>query len=94
MRQRNKTIFTGTYKSILRRPDFRRLLTKTRVTKMALHLQGGPMHGVKLYVGDTSSTLPFTLKGQTGRYLNGQWQPATPAQADAPTTKTMEPETV
>lgn len=93
MRQRNRTIFTGTFKSILRRPSFRRLLSSIRITKVVKLLEGGPMHGVKLYMSDTSSTLPFTYKGQTGRYLDGKWHPSTPPTSKPEPTIMMETET-
>lgn len=76
-RQHNKScIYTGPVGARMRSPVYRQ---STRVTRISISLFGGPLNGETLRV-DTSAgatTLPFTLRGKTGRYVTGIWEPST-----------------
>jgi hypothetical protein len=47
--------------------------TTKATTKVGMYCTDGPMSGHKLYV-TSLVTLPFTYKGQTGRYVAGKWE--------------------
>ena len=47
--------------------------TSKRTVKTAMYCQDGPMRQHKLFV-TSENTLPFTYKGQTGRYVAGKWE--------------------
>jgi hypothetical protein len=44
--------------------------------KRPVRCDGGPMHRHLLYLAADMKTLTFTMKGQTGRYVAGRWEPA------------------
>lgn len=74
-RQRNRgVVFSGTLKSALRKLSPRKFSTPRSVRKtMSTPLIDGPMADHRLMLADHSCTLPITLNGQTGRYVNGRW---------------------
>jgi hypothetical protein len=45
-----------------------------KVQKCACFCHDGPMRGETLFLTD-GLTATFTYRGQTGRYVNGYWQP-------------------
>lgn len=47
--------------------------TPTGTVKTVMRCEGGPMHRHKLYVA-SETTLTFTYKGRTGRYVAGKWE--------------------
>lgn len=49
-----------------------------RVVKHLLLTNGGPMHGHRLALADVGSTLPISMNGQVGRYV----QSSTPGVLD------------
>lgn len=52
----------------------RKMRGTTKATpKTAMFCLNGPMSGSTLYV-TSPITLPFTYKGQTGRYVAGKWE--------------------
>lgn len=54
------------------KPRKHRMPSQT-VLKSAMACRNGPMVGRVLYLA-TNYTLPFTYKGQTGRYVGGVWE--------------------
>lgn len=74
-RQKNKTIFTGTYQTAKRKLGPRVGCTPRKtVHKFPVELAGGPLDGQTVFVSDFTCTLPITINGQTGRYVLGEWQ--------------------
>lgn len=54
-----------------------RYLGFKRVYREPCLLCGGPFnyHTVQLGENEGGNTLPFTVNGQSGRYVNGTWEP-------------------
>lgn len=54
----------------------RRFLAAKTTPIQTVRLIGGPLHGRTVALTDISCTLPFTLGGKKGRYVQGVWAPA------------------
>jgi hypothetical protein len=77
-RKRNPgVVYSGTVKNALRKISPRKFATPRSVPKTRSDkLNGGPMSGARLMLADHSCTLPITMNGQTGRYVQGNWEAA------------------
>jgi len=42
-------------------------------SKSAYKCVDGPFKGATLWLDQLGTTLPLTIKGQTGRYIGGRW---------------------
>lgn len=75
-RQRNSTIVTCEVGRCTKLPRPR----KHRLTKAAgrinTRLMRGPLDGSRVVLHDLCTTLPITVRGESGRYINGYWEPS------------------
>lgn len=60
-------------RNLMRRLEAR---SQSPVKKAPRDCRGGPLAGHTLYLDYGRHTLPFTLRGQSGRYVNGYWEPS------------------
>lgn len=71
---KNKNVvFSGLVKNAGRRLSAKTGCTSNYTRKVKVVMQGGPLHGHSFYLADTSCTLPMTMRGQTGRYVESKW---------------------
>lgn len=83
-RQRNRTIYTGLVGAKM--PPFKLRISRAKPKRIKLVTHGGPLdeaNGGPGYVlvedqSGPANTFVFTHKGQTGRYVAGQWVPVNP----------------
>ena len=47
------------------------------ISRTTINLRDGPFMGgwLRMGTGDGYDTLPFTVNGQSGRYVKGTWEP-------------------
>jgi hypothetical protein len=75
-RTKNSCVYTGRVGAKMRPVAHR--VAKHPVRREVIRATGGPLDGrrLRLEMNTGLSTLPFTLAGQTGRYLKGIWEAA------------------
>ena len=72
------TIYSGRVGARMRPPKQRNLALTIKPTRERVYLSGGPLDGKDALLTSECgiSTMTFTLRGQTGRYLGSTWEPA------------------
>lgn len=71
---KNKNVvFSGLVKNVGRRMSAKKGCTHQSTRKVMVTMRGGPLDKVRLCMSDASCTLPITMKGQTGRYVESLW---------------------
>lgn len=69
-------VYTGLVGAKMRMPVHRR--PTKRIGRTAVRCTDGPLAGewLRLDTNGGTNTLPFTIAGQSGHYVNGTWKPA------------------